>query len=491
MNEKPKALSEFTQIEQEAIISELNKLLERHKTESYSIFYYNTNYHKENMSKNIFFYVPSVNKFFYLPTDYLLPDLNYHYPNESVGDRLLNYDKNTIFSIDELHDIKHGYYGYFSDKTILYKEVIQKFVLNNEYSGIREYEEFVNNEKNQENRYQYGWTFSNASLKELLLGYALTYIKYPQIEKMIKTGFKKMVISWTMNPTQLYLRNFKNGNNMNEITKLPKYAWQLLINEGIADVNMWNEYRVWIQKDDLSKDQLSTILNLNIRDTSTIKSIRTILNAEFDGKKLYTLDSLLNYLSRVDMYQAIGVNDALTILRDYIKMSLECSVKPITDSNSLKREHDVIMRQHNIYLRDKREEFQNACGELFKERGKELSKYEYEQNELIVVAPKEVHDLIVEGNQNHNCVGSYIERFAKGTSNIFFIRKKESPEDSYITIEVNSDFTKIKQAFYSSNREITKESDWVFINKWLEHNRDVSKDKNINHEEKDITDDMF
>lgn len=487
MNEKPKALTSYTQIEQEAIIEELNKVLRNHSNDSYRKFFY-LDYNKNYQSRNIYFFVPLLNKFFFVSTHHLLNDLNYYNIDESVNERLLNYSKNEVFSVNALSDVRHGYYSAYEERTMIFPEVIDKFIETNPYSAInnfKEYYEYMKNNVVGYHHYRY-----NKSVQSILLEYAFLYVQYPQIEQLVKAGFEELVLNWTNDSSPLYARSFKKGNNMNEITKLPKFAWQRLKEENIHNISMWNELRVWIQKDNLTKDQLDTILNLGITEIQTIKAIRGILNAEYDGKKLYTLDSLLNYLERVDMYQAVRTIDAVVILRDYIKMALDCNIKPITDSNSLKREHDVAMRNYQTLLQEKREEFQSKLGSLFSERGNELSKYEFSNNGLTVIAPKTINDLIQEGSNNHNCVGSYTERFAKGQSNIFFIRKEEAPDKSYITIEVNSSLDKVKQAFYSSNREITNVDDLNFINSWIEHNKSVGKNLEV-EEEKDIVDEMF
>lgn len=492
--EKPKPLIDYTLIEQEWVTNALNELLENHKSDSYSSFFRIENeykgfneYKKINKSKNIYFYVPELNKFFFVTTEHILKDLEYRLPTEPVRERLLDYNRNEIFSIGDLADCRYGYYCDFADKSIIYPEIIDKFKEKNPYSAIYEYEEQIERKKNNGFRNYRSSYYDKREVE--LLGYAMIYIKNPQIEKMFKSGLDRFVVDWVHNPSDLFPRNFKNGNNINDITKLPKFAWQLLKDGGVKDINRWNELRVWIQKDNLSKEQLETILNLNI-DTSSIKAIRSILNSEYEGKKLYTLDTLLNYLSRVDMYQAIRTEEAIILLRDYIKMSLECNVEPLTNSNSLKREHDVVMRNHYIILQAKREEYQASLGQPFIERSKELSKYEYENNELKVIVPKEMEDLLQEGRNNNNCVGGYIEQFAKGTSNIFFIRKQSELDKSYITIEVNNDFSGVRQAYYSSNREITKESDLNFIQSWINHIKELYKSSMV-MDEKDIVDDML
>ena len=71
----------------------------------------------------------------------------------------------------------------------------------------------------------------------------------------------------------------------------------------------------------------------------------------------------------------------------------------------------------------------------------------------------------MEGRNNHNCVASYAELHAKGKNTIVFIRKKDEPEKSYITAEID-DGLNVVQAYYSYNRRIIKE-DRAFIDQWI------------------------
>lgn len=54
---------------------------------------------------------------------------------------------------------------------------------------------------------------------------------------------------------------------------------------------------------------------------------------------------------------------------------------------------------------------------------------------LILVVPKDGAEIKAEGEALHHCVGGYVERVAKGETSIFFIRKEESPDKPYFTME--------------------------------------------------------
>lgn len=91
-------------------------------------------------------------------------------------------------------------------------------------------------------------------------------------------------------------------------------------------------------------------------------------------------------------------------------------------------------------------------------RIKELENLLYEDYCFIVpTTPKE---LIDEGKQQHNCVGSYYNNFMSNEIGfIYFIRKKNEPEKSYITCRFNVYTKKTEEARYRFNDEVSKEED--------------------------------
>ena len=54
---------------------------------------------------------------------------------------------------------------------------------------------------------------------------------------------------------------------------------------------------------------------------------------------------------------------------------------------------------------------------------------------LFIMIPEKLDDLKREGETLHHCVGTYINRVAKGETMIFFVRKEEEPEKPYYTME--------------------------------------------------------
>jgi len=67
------------------------------------------------------------------------------------------------------------------------------------------------------------------------------------------------------------------------------------------------------------------------------------------------------------------------------------------------------------------------------------SKLEWENEEYLIVVPKELTDIIFEGRQLHHCAGAtdrYFDRIEQEETYICFLRKKEHPKEPFYTIEV-------------------------------------------------------
>ncbi len=185
-----------------------------------------------------------------------------------------------------------------------------------------------------------------------------------------------------------------------------------------------------------------------------IKKAKYLLNSGY-----YTLTKLTNYLRRLDMYQAISLYDAIQILTDYVRMCKQCDVEPDTETNSLKREHDVLARNFWSLKRD-------ASDEKYVEVAEKHKYLEYEDKEFFVAVPKSVQDIISEGAAQRNCVGSYIDRVVKGDTIITFLRKKSEPEKSFITIEISPITHQIRQKAMRMNCPVTSKKTLAFIEKW-------------------------
>lgn len=93
---------------------------------------------------------------------------------------------------------------------------------------------------------------------------------------------------------------------------------------------------------------------------------------------------------------------------------------------------------------------------------KELMEFFKGSNGLQVFVPESAGELRREGRHLHNCLGTYVERYAEGKTLIFFVRRIEDPTAPYIALEYCHG--KIVQCRYDHNKEVKDEKIIDFVN---------------------------
>lgn len=162
-------------------------------------------------------------------------------------------------------------------------------------------------------------------------------------------------------------------------------------------------------------------------------------------------------------------------LRDYINdcndLGMDLTQEHVLLPNNLHAAHQKTIEKVKI-KEDK------ALNVLIAKRLKDLIKYEFEFAGFILRPAKDSKELFQEGKALNHCVGSYSERYAKGKTNIFLIRKTDEPDIPFYTMEVIND--KITQTYGKSNRQPSDEVNEfikVFTAKKLAKKTRKSKDK--------------
>lgn len=257
----------------------------------------------------------------------------------------------------------------------------------------------------------------------------------------------------------------QQGKSPKEIFKCPKELYEALKNE--CNLDTWDHLRVMCKMDNLSPDCALLVLDQNYSDRD-LRMIRGILNKDYNGKKIFTFETLANYLHRLDMHEAIERWEALEILEDYLRMCNQLEMQPKVDGDSLKREHDIaarLCRQH------RNEMFSHKIAA----RADYLNKFNFSDNTYVIRAIKDQPDLIDEATQQHNCVAGYASWIADGKSNIFVCRKKESPDRSLVTVELSPNCGEIRQKYMAYNKPIYDRELTEFLDNWLERCKTIKE----------------
>ena len=293
-----------------------------------------------------------------------------------------------------------------------------------------------------------------------------TVLLAPYLEVLYKAGYA-FVNCFTHNPQKnsyVYLsRLCQNGTKPKRIFKVQKAVYEAL--KGQSDLAIWDVYRKLVKFGRLSAESISqaNVVGLNEKQ---LELAHHILGVTYDNKPVFTWTSLVNYLQRIDTFEAISCQDGLILLRDYLAMCREMGLKPKVDSDSLRREHDVLARNHRLYMQKQRDEKKAIA---IKAACDTMARLNYKEDVFLVRGIESLEDLYDEANQQRNCVASYANKVIDGKSFIFVMREVAHPEKSLITIEIDPDSYYLRQKFLARNQPIRNKAQTEFINRWISH----------------------
>lgn len=125
----------------------------------------------------------------------------------------------------------------------------------------------------------------------------------------------------------------------------------------------------------------------------------------------------------------------------------------------------------------KMEQAKKAMSEIFAENADVKDAFAIKGKGLILRVPQSADEIKEEGSKLHHCVGTYIERVARGETMILFIRKDSDPDTPYYTLEWQNN--QVVQCRGSHNKNMTAEVKAfveVFEKKMLEN---IGKKKKV------------
>jgi len=284
------------------------------------------------------------------------------------------------------------------------------------------------------------------------------YTKYPCIEYLTKEGCEWLVEKKLDNHPTYRTVNWR-GKTIFKILKLNK-----------LDLKQIKAKKLTITFSFLKVLQDAKKRNWNLTIEETVNVAEEYLNyydALLETLEYSSMKKLLNYFSK-QYKNDIGTkkekhyyreSSVLTTFRDYIKDCLVLDMDILKDQVIFPKDiytaHQNTIKQIKMQ-KDKKLDF------LIKDRVEFLKKYIFQNCGLMIRAAQSTGELINEGKALTHCVGSYADRYAKGETNILFIRKVSEPDKPYYTIEIKNG--NIEQIHGKNNRSASEDvSDFIEV----------------------------
>ena len=169
--------------------------------------------------------------------------------------------------------------------------------------------------------------------------------------------------------------------------------------------------------------------------------------------KYMSMESLVDFIKRTSKFDMDLYFDYICFLED---LEMDLKNKKYLFPDNIKEEHDKYEQQVNIRSDE-------ITKKNIAKRYKELEKNIYANDKYFIVPAKSVKELENESKQQKNCVRTYAKKYSKGVCDIYFMREKEKPKKSLVTVEVKNN--KVVQSRKKFNESVDKKQQ-KFLDLW-------------------------
>lgn len=311
-----------------------------------------------------------------------------------------------------------------------------------------------------------------------LMEYMSRYIEYPQIEMLSKIGLLRIVNSMVQGSCGIIAN--KHASKPEDFFGIHKSRIKLLIEED-GDIE-------WLEAMQKERRMDMHWTDAELRLVKEAKISNTNMEMALQYMSMQQLLHKLEKYSGIDLeednilcgYAAQKLRTTADTYFDYLRMrqqrGYDLNNKIFLWPRNLRTAHDLMVEEINMGQIQRREkEVQEKFPGIRKNYRKLRNRYFFEDEEFLIRPARSAEEIVREGRILHHCVGgdNYLMKHESGISTILFLRRKESPEEPYITIEI--DGTRICQWYGAYDRKPDKE----IIEKWLEDYKQMLSGKEI------------
>lgn len=316
--------------------------------------------------------------------------------------------------------------------------------------------------------------------EERIKGVLMKALQFPEIEQLMKLGYKDIAMKIAKsNTAKADMKNMFGGYYNEKETALLRKAGlnKHQFDKCLANENNWysngamKEMREFfgddmVHLDDKTFDKYYNVFHDIVSRASWnggIKRYSERLNLDYKklvknivrlaDKSTYTcIPQVLN--DTMQMYLNLNRGTAPEI--DWYFDCYSDLARVHEAINALKHEQDAERRamwsMEETERRKKEEERRKKLDE-------ERKKLEYEDDNYIIRLPLDGNEIVNEGTKQRICIGGYVSSHSTGSTNLFFIRKKDTPSMPFYAIQMNN------------NKEIVQIHG--YCNRWLGNNPEV------------------
>ena len=245
----------------------------------------------------------------------------------------------------------------------------------------------------------------------------------------------------------------KKGSDPKHIFRVSKDVYQILKRE--TDLSLWILYSRLYRSGSFTRENIAYCVQ-NGYSWDDAYALDTVLPYGVSFTKA------VHYIERAmredpSHYKDRGV--CIDEFKDSLKMAEDLGIKYNFGRYNLREQHDRL----SVQIREReKEDFKEG----FIDHYKAWSPFAKKNDTFFIRPIKDQDELYKEAAEQNNCVASYAKDIASGDTAIFIMRKNETSDKSYVTIEVNPQTGAIEQALLEENEPIEDKATLDFLEQW-------------------------
>ena len=149
--------------------------------------------------------------------------------------------------------------------------------------------------------------------------------------------------------------------------------------------------------------------------------------------KTVSFERLVNYVAKHTPPKG-DANQTLGVYWDYLSMAKDLRL-PKTESVLFPRD---LQKEHDRLVKIKADRKYTAQNKALKKRVKILEMLDFEDEDFIIRPLRSADEFLKESSVLNHCVKTYIDRCARGETNIYGIRKAADPDTPYFTLTLTN-----------------------------------------------------
>ena len=250
--------------------------------------------------------------------------------------------------------------------------------------------------------------------------------KYPCVEYLTKIGLRSIVLAKLRGDPTYGTVNWR-GKSLEKVLRMPKADLRQLKDLGDITPRTLHSYQYWRKRGWM----LSPSDAKKIEELTDSRYYGDMLKEMASGNEVEVVKYLLKQLNREDSpYRSITstVTEWRDTLENCKELGMDVNLPHVRFPSNLRDAHDKAMRKVKV----KQDASLNA---MISERLPALAMFVVNDGVFLIRPAESSIELFDEGKALSHCVGSYSDRYAKGETDLFVVRKASEPDTPFCTVE--------------------------------------------------------